>query len=85
MDLTRELNITRKLFTLVTFILYRILPSTATQNIATGEIPTIGLINRLINPDVAVGSLAQAFKSPKFKAMASPLVFTVKVNTGKHG
>ena len=71
MDLTCKLNNTHKLFVLVTFVLYRILPSTATQIMALGETPTIGLISRLTIPDVAVGSLARAFKSPKFNVMAS--------------
>ena len=46
MDLNRKLNITQKLFALATFVLCRILPSTATQIMALRETPTIGLINR---------------------------------------
>ena len=58
MDLTGKFDIAHKLFRLVTFVLDRILRSTATDIMALRKTPTIGLINRLINPDVAVGSLA---------------------------
>ena len=38
-----KLNITRKLFPLVTFVLHRIHPSTAIRIMVLGETPTIGL------------------------------------------
>ena len=82
MDLAHKLNITHKLFALVTFVLYRILPSTATQNTVFRETPTIGFINKLINQDVAVGSLARASKSPKF-VMASLGLVIGNMNTGQ--
>ena len=57
-----DLKITHKLFELVAFVLYRILPSTAGyfphQQPALGETQTIGFTNRFNNPDVAVVSLA---------------------------
>ena len=61
-----DLQITHKLFALVAFVLYGILPQ---QQPALGETQTIGSTNRFINPDVAVVSLAGAF----FKVMASPI------------
>ena len=53
-----DLKITQKLFPLVAFVPYRMLPSTATQIMALGETQTIGLTSGLIHPDVAVVSLA---------------------------
>ena len=73
MDLTRKFIVTHKLFPLATFILHRILPSTATQIMASGEPAAIGL-------RVPCTSIR---RNEVLNVMASLTLFTVNMNTGK--